>query len=99
MNPEQIEAKRAWSQRHRDALREEGRNAHGELYLLPADDPRRATKAQKEGHVDMLPVVLTRIAGFAADMKAQNLHVGMGSPPRCVTCDNAWPCPGSKVST
>lgn len=31
-------------------------------------------------------------AGFAADMKAQGIHVGMGSPARCVNCGEPWPC-------
>lgn len=35
------------------------------------------------------------IRGFAADMRAQGIHVGMGSTPRCVTCGEAWPCSAS----
>lgn len=54
MRPEQAERARQrrqdWSQRHRDALRAEGLNAHGETYVLPADDPRRRTK---KGQVDV----------------------------------------------
>jgi hypothetical protein len=29
---------------------------------------------------------------FADDMKKQNIHVGMGSPAHCVTCEEVWPC-------
>lgn len=30
---------------------------------------------------------------FKADMKAQDIHVGLGArDPRCVTCDERWPC-------
>jgi hypothetical protein len=31
-------------------------------------------------------------SGFAADMKAAGIHVGMGQPPRCVNCGESWPC-------
>lgn len=35
-------------------------------------------------------------AGFAADMKAQGIHVGMGNPARCVNCGKLWPCPAEE---
>lgn len=35
------------------------------------------------------------VAGFAADMRAQGIHVGMGRPGVCVCCGEAWPCSGS----
>ncbi len=38
--------------------------------------------------------------GFAADMKAKGIHVGMPSGPNrtvvCVNCGERWPCQGSK---
>lgn len=36
-------------------------------------------------------------AGFAADMKAQGIHVGMGSPARCVNCGEPWPCAADRL--
>lgn len=38
---------------------------------------------------------LPDVGGFAADMRAQGIHVGLGQPGRCVTCDLPWPCPSS----
>lgn len=32
------------------------------------------------------------LSGFAAEMKAKNIHVGMGTPPTCVNCGESWPC-------
>lgn len=31
-------------------------------------------------------------ADFAADMRCHDIHVGMGSPARCVNCGEPWPC-------
>lgn len=36
------------------------------------------------------------VEGFAADMREQGIHVGLGSNPRCVTCGEAWPCAASQ---
>lgn len=33
-----------------------------------------------------------RVDAFAADMRAQEIHVGLGSPARCVVCDVPFPC-------
>lgn len=41
MNDHQRQAKRDWSRRHREALREMGLNAHGEPYAVPDTDTRR----------------------------------------------------------
>ena len=38
-----------------------------------------------------------RVAGFAEEMRAQGIHVGMGRVPRCVNCGELWPCEGSKT--
>lgn len=35
---------------------------------------------------------LAAARGFAAEMRAQGIHVGLGSPPLCVVCDVPWPC-------
>lgn len=35
------------------------------------------------------------VNGFAADMREQGIHVGLGKVPRCVTCDEPWPCKAS----
>lgn len=29
---------------------------------------------------------------FADEMRAKDIHVGMGKPGTCVTCDETWPC-------
>lgn len=39
--------------------------------------------------------VLDSIAAFAADMRRQGIHVGMGSPGHCVACGDVWPCEAS----
>ena len=52
-------------------------------------------------HSQVVPIDSARAAisdgvrGFAADMRAQGIHVGMGSTPRCVTCGEKWPCSAS----
>lgn len=45
------------------------------------------------------------IAGFAEEMKAKDIHVGMhgrnvglGPQPRCVVCGEVWPCEQSGAS-
>lgn len=35
---------------------------------------------------------IPNIKGFVEDMKAKDIHVGMGVKPYCVTCDEPWPC-------
>lgn len=36
------------------------------------------------------------VKGFAAEMREKGIHVGLGMPGVCVTCDEMWPCAGSK---
>lgn len=36
--------------------------------------------------------LLVGLQGFADEMKAKGIHVGLGADPRCVTCGEAWPC-------
>jgi hypothetical protein len=36
------------------------------------------------------------LAGFASDMRRQNIHVGLGALPYCVACGEAWPCEASR---
>jgi hypothetical protein len=37
-----------------------------------------------------------RLDGFVADMRSQDIHVGMGKfNPTCVTCGEPWPCDAS----
>src|SRR5260221_10174665 len=38
------------------------------------------------------------IRGFAAEMREKGIHVGMRHADKvlCVTCDEPWPCAGSK---
>ena len=35
------------------------------------------------------------VQGFADEMKAKNIHIGMGKDPYCVTCGEKWPCQSS----
>lgn len=37
-----------------------------------------------------------RVSGFAEEMQALGIHVGMGKIPRCVNCGELWPCEGAK---
>jgi len=36
--------------------------------------------------------VISGVHSFAAEMKAQGIHVGLGSPPHCVVDGETWPC-------
>lgn len=36
--------------------------------------------------------------GFATEMREQGIHVGIGSPPRCVVCDVPYPCEAASGS-
>ena len=42
-----------------------------------------------------LQAFLRDVRSFTADLRAQGIHVGFGSPPVCVVDDERWPC--SKV--
>lgn len=35
------------------------------------------------------------VQSFAQEMRDQGIHVGLGRPGRCVTCDEPWPCAAS----
>ena len=41
------------------------------------------------------------VTGFAASMREQGIHVGMGQGAgvRCVCCWELWPCEGSKETS
>lgn len=45
---------------------------------------------------DQVRRVVKGVKGFAAEMKAAGIHLGMGNPGRCVTCGEMWPCKGSE---
>jgi hypothetical protein len=49
-----------------------------------------------EGFAKRVVAAFSEGGGFAADMKAAGIHVGMGRDPRCVNCGEAWPCAGSR---
>jgi hypothetical protein len=36
--------------------------------------------------------ILEGVRGFAVEMREKGIHVGVGSPPKCATCAQAWPC-------
>lgn len=39
-------------------------------------------------------VAAERVEAFMAEMREQQIHLGVGPPgtARCVTCDEPWPC-------
>lgn len=41
---------------------------------------------------DRINQVFAGLENFAAEMRAKGIHVGLGTPPVCVTCDQDWPC-------
>ena len=41
--------------------------------------------------------VLAGVLGFANEMRAKDIHVGMGRNPHCVTCGESWPCSASQA--
>lgn len=50
-------------------------------------------------HIEPDPEVVAAIARlqarvqcFVNDMREQGIHVGFGTPGRCVTCGEVWPC-------
>lgn len=47
----------------------------------PSDDPVTAISEKVKA-----------ARAFAEEMQEQGIHVGLGSPPVCVTCGNDWPC-------
>lgn len=42
--------------------------------------------------------IVEGVQSFAEEMRAKNIHVGMGANPVCVTCGEAWPCAASGES-
>ena len=40
--------------------------------------------------------ITDRVHSFIDDMQRQEIHVGYGSNPKCITCGMPWPCPTSK---
>jgi hypothetical protein len=47
--------------------------------------------------IDTVLHVRGNIEAFAQEMKAQNIHVGLGNPPRCVVDGERWPCKTTKT--
>ena len=58
-------------------------------------DPVTGNEAEIEQAAELVQRVARGIRSFAEEMRAQGIHVGIGSPPRCV-CGNSWPCKASK---
>jgi len=40
--------------------------------------------------------VKRKVQSFIEEMREQGIHVGLGAPPRCVTCGDDWPCAASQ---
>lgn len=54
---------------------------------------RRTSEVRMQLTAEGMMTVLTANArAFGGEMKAQGIHVGVGSPPICVVCEIAWPC-------
>lgn len=45
--------------------------------------------------MDEIKRIVGGVQSFAEDMRRQNIHVGLGSQPHCVTCGEPWPCRAS----
>jgi hypothetical protein len=43
-------------------------------------------------------VLQMRADNFAKALREDGIHVGLGSEPRCVTCDQPWPCSSAGAS-
>lgn len=50
--------------------------------LAPLDAAEREVRRAVDG-----------VRSFAEEMRERGIHVGLGRPARCVTCDEPWPCP------
>jgi hypothetical protein len=80
---------RGWVARNPEQLRPRCCNPHPEAWL-----ERRAEAAQLG---ERITAAVHSVQAFAAELRDQGLHVGLGSPaPRCVTCGEPWPCTTSE---
>lgn len=59
---------------------------------LPRRDFPDWRNAYADVAADRAAAAVRGAAAFGAEMKAQGIHVGVGSPPICVVCEIAWPC-------
>lgn len=68
------------------------------LVAHPTDDNRTrgAAMSNAESISEAFQEVRRRVGGFAAEMRAQGIHVGING--RCV-CGTPWPCSGSDPAT
>lgn len=41
---------------------------------------------------EMVTTFTEKIGKFRQALKDQHIHVGIGIPPICATCDTPWPC-------
>lgn len=47
---------------------------------------------QLDEDVELLKRFLGRVRSFFRALNEAGLHVGVGTPPECVTCRVPWPC-------
>lgn len=53
---------------------------------------RRPYDWQLDEDVEILRRFLGRVRGFFGALHDAGLHVGIGNPPQCATCNTPWPC-------
>lgn len=63
----------------------------GWLAVVPARRRRRIKIVQLTGP-GVMACIVANARAFGDEMKAQGIHVGVGSPPLCVICAVPWPC-------
>jgi hypothetical protein len=62
-------------------------------YDWAADEVRDALKLQgPEAVTALVRDLLERARNFVRALADAGVHVGVGSPPTCATCDTPWPC-------
>lgn len=63
----------------------------GWLEVVPSRRRRRRKIVQLTGP-GVMACIVANARAFGDEMKAQEIHVGVGAPPICVVCGITWPC-------
>jgi hypothetical protein len=84
-------------------LEHAGVDAAGNQLYRPTEEGRKASRAGLD-MAQMLNVgvyVITMAAQISHvhdELRANDIHLGLGPEPRCVVCDEHWPCTVSRQS-
>jgi hypothetical protein len=54
--------------------------------------PATCPRSTRDELGDALARLRAGLDDFEVEMREQGIHVGMGNPARCVTCNEPWPC-------